>query len=543
MADSRAKHLKKRGDKLFNRPQTLSMWQDIAENFYVERATFLASSSAYDIFADNLTTSDPLLIRRELANQLSSMLRPRGRDWFDMSTEDDNDLDYWARVWLEDKTVAMRRAMYDRKSQFVRHTTSGDHDFATFGQCVLSVDMNMAADGLIYGGYHLKDVAWRNGAEGGHSEIQRKWAAPAHVLVKRFPKTVHKNIVKAADKDPEKTFNVRHCIIPSDEYDTDTKLRRAYPWVSVWYDCEHEQVLEEVGRWDEFYIIPQWVLLSDTPYAFSPCTVIALPEARLMQSMALTLLEAAEKSSAPPMLGRSEVIRGDVQLFADGITWVDQDYDSRFGKALEPVVNDYRGLTYGMDMLERTRQIITECFYLNKLTLPDTGNKTAYETARLVEEYIRNALPLFEPMEQDYNGQLCERTFDVMLRNGGFGSVEDIPMSLRGKDVQFKFQSPLQSSENEQQKTAFLEAKALLREAVELDPSSRHILNARHALREVLNSNIDQDWMRSEEDVEQMAEADAQAAQMQQEAAMVETGAAVAEQVGNAEQSLKKAAE
>jgi hypothetical protein len=35
---------------------------------------------------------------------------------------------------------------------------------------------------------------------------------------------------------------------------------------------------------------------------------------------------------------------------------------------------------------------------------------TAYEVGQRVQEYIRNALPIFEPMEMEYNAALCDES-------------------------------------------------------------------------------------------------------------------------------------
>jgi hypothetical protein len=44
-------------------------------------------------------------------------------------------------------------------------------------------------------------------------------------------------------------------------------------------------------------------------YAYSPATVVALPDARLLQQMTLTLLEAGQKAVDPPLKATSEAIR------------------------------------------------------------------------------------------------------------------------------------------------------------------------------------------------------------------------------------------
>ncbi len=128
-----------------------------------------------------------------------------------------------------------------------------------------------------------------------------------------------------------------------------------------------------------------------------------------------------------------------------GITWADAEYDERLGEVLRPMKLDTSGIPMGFDMRNDIKEMISQAFYLNKIGMPpvDRSQMTAYEVGQRVQEYIRNALPLFEPMEMDYNGAVCDRTFEVMLRNGGFGRVEDMPQTLRGKDIRFKFESPL----------------------------------------------------------------------------------------------------
>lgn len=536
--DSRAKALNESGDRLFSEKQPLeSFHQHVAEQFYPERAWFISPRTLGAEFADHLTTSIPLLARRELGNAFSTMLRPRGKDWYRVGTDREEREDYAAKRWLESRGKIMHRAMYDIRSQFVRSTNGGDHDFAAFGYAALSLDMNESYTGLQYGLYHPKDLAWAEGGDGFPDEIHRRWScAPARQLVKKFPKTVPPKIREAAEKGTGATFNVRHAVVRAENYDTGSKWKQ--PWVSVWYDCEHNSILEEAGRWDPYYIIPRWLLLSGSQYPFSPATVVALPEGRMIQTQTLTLLEAGEKAVDPPMLARSEVIRGDAQLFAGGLTWVDQEYDSRLGKALEAAGDFGRGLPYGLEMLDRTRQVINQCFFLDKLNLPQNSGKTAYEVSQLVQEYIRNAIPLFEPMESEYNGQICERTFDLMLRTGFFGAREDIPQSIRGANIKFQFESPLHDAVSMQKAQSFLQAKSLLEQAVALDPSSRHILNARAAVRDSLDATVPQEWLVSEEDVEALAAQDAQQQEINQTMATVGNAAGVAEQVGRADQAM-----
>ncbi len=182
-----------------------------------------------------------------------------------------------------------------------------------------------------------------------------------------------------------------------------------------------------------------------------------------------------------------------MQAFAGGITWVDSEYDERLGEVLRPLTQDKSGMPIGRDLRNDVKEAISECFFLNKLTLPpmDTGSKemTAFEVGQRVQEYIRQALPLFEPMEQDYNGGLCDLTFDLLLHNGAFGAIADIPRSVLGSDIRFRFESPLTEIIDAQLGTKLANAKQLLATVADVAPGAAFDIDWRAGFREALEGN------------------------------------------------------
>jgi hypothetical protein len=85
--------------------------------------------------------------------------------------------------------------------------------------------------------------------------------------------------------------------------------------------------MEEVSQWNREYSIERWQTVSGSQYAYSPATIVALPDARLLQAMTYTLLHAGEKIVDPPLIATEDVVRSDVALYAGGITWIDRDYE------------------------------------------------------------------------------------------------------------------------------------------------------------------------------------------------------------------------
>jgi hypothetical protein len=182
-----------------------------------------------------------------------------------------------------------------------------------------------------------------------------------------------------------------------------------------------------------------------------------------------------------------------------------------------------------------------DAFYLNKLNLPpvDTKAMTAYEVSQRVSEYIRQALPLFEPLETDYNGALCERTFDLLMRNGAFGPVDSIPEALSEEEVQFRFESPLHEAVEKQKASVYIEAQGLIAQAVQTDPSAKDVLRGPQALREaLLGIGVDAAHIRTEEEVAEIEQQTQEATQAAMALQMLQQGADVAATAGKAAKEM-----
>lgn len=476
--------IKQQGDTLFtNRTQLINLWQEIAENFYPERADFTSMREPSDEFCGYLDTSYPVLCRRDLGNQIGGMLRPTNKEWFKIIKQYD-DLDTEGKQWAEWASKIMKRVMYDPVANFSRATKEGDHDWATFGQAPLSCRINWKENALLYRSWHLRDVAWKEDYKGAIGTVFRKWKTDAITLNAFFKDKLHKKVIEALSKKPFDEFEIWHAEIPS-EILGDSQYEK-FPLVSLYYDVTNKHIIEEVGISESEYIIPRWQTISGSQYAFSPATIIALPDARLIQSIARVLMDASEMAIRPPMIAIKEAIRGDISIYPAGITYTDADYDERTGDVLRQLEQKGK-VPIGFEMSADVRNLLSEAFYLNKLSLPPpTPNATAYEISERVAEYIRQALPLFEPMEDEYNAKLCDKTFSLCLKVGVFGDPRTFPKSVYG-GIKFQFESPLREAVDKVKGQKFIETGNLVKAAMELDQSAGIVMDVTEALKDTLD--------------------------------------------------------
>ena len=519
----------------------MSLFQEIAENFYPERADFTLRREIGDEFADNLTTSYPQMARREFGDQLSSLLRPTEKEWFHMRPRDEDRETHNAKLWLEWANKAQRRAMYAPSSKFERAVKEADHDFASFGQTVMSIRPNRDYNGLLYRTWHLRDVVWLEDEELSFSLICRKWKPTRYDLLITFKDKNHKHLADEARKDPFAEIECYHIICEAKMYDGNAMNK---PYWSIYYDVTHDHLIEAVPVFNREYIIPRWQTVSGSQYAYSPAVIAALPEARLIQAMTYTLLEAGEKATNPPMIATIDAVKSDLAIYAGGVTWIAEEYDTRTGEALKPLNQDFRGIPMGIEMQRDSRQLIAQAFFLNKLTLPQRGPEmTAYEVGQRIQEYIRGAMPIFGPMEPEYNGAMCELSFEIMMRMGGFGSMWNIPRELQGADISFRFESPLHDAIEQGKGQKWLEGRAILADAAAIDQSAVNMVDVKSALRDILSGiGLPTKWMRSETQVIELEEA--QKAQAQQVAMLenMQQSSEVVKNLGSASKDFETAA-
>jgi len=542
------------GDKLFaDRFPLLSLWQAQAENFHVMRADFTRTRYISEEFGSYLMTGRPARCHRDLSDAFSAMLR---RDqWFHAAT--DNELvneDRDAKLWLDWASKQMRRQMYDRRASFVRATKIADKDFCAFGNAVITRDV-VNYSHLLYRTWHLRDVAWDESVTGAINLVNFNWSPQARQLAEQFKNsktgTISPKVLELANARDQQSFTEIKCrriILPASDYDLDAKATRGRPWVSVYVDIENQTILEEVALRTFPVTIPRWEFggsMYGNQYGYSPPVVYGTPDGRMMQQIMLSLLDASEKATNPPMIAVGEAINGAVNIYASGITQVDADYDERTGDVLRPMTLQLDGIKFGAEQLQALNGDLQDAFYLSKIRFPEiTKEMTAYEASKLWDEFIRQSLPLWEPVQAEYNEALCDGTFEDLLSHGAFGSVQDMPQILRGREITWSFDTPITVAAEKALTSSYQSMLQSIVEGAQVDPTVALVADIPTAARDAIEgAGAQAKWLvsddRFKELVAQKQQTDAAAAQ----ANAVAHGADVATRVGTAAKSAGDAAQ
>lgn len=495
-----------RADAAYGKKSVLDrFWQDVAINHYPERADFDGSGDVYDT-TSSLYSSEPILFRREFGNFLGSILRPKGRKWFSI-TPTDARLQNLVKVkaYLEPKADIMRGLLYSRRSNYNRSMVVGDNDYAAFGNAVGSVTDSADMQALLFRTWHLRDCAWLQNDDTVVDTMFRRVKISVRDLCRKQKTagwTISQKVEQIRDKEPDRKISCLHVQMPLIDYDYTIK-RPKFDWVGLYYDTENRECMAYKMIPEFEYYVDRWFMVDGSQYALSPCTICSLPDARSLQIMTWSILEAGEKAVEPPLIAMNEAIQGGVNVWAGAVTWVDKNYDEKTGEAL-------RALELGgsPQFGEALRQTITgnlnAAWFLNKLFMPQTNEKTAYEAQRLHEEYLRSASPIIDPAEPERNGNHLDIVFKKSIRMGFWGNMkEEMPKELRGRETDFTYDNPMQDARNQESTFAYktaMEINAIAREAA---PEVVAQFNHDKAYRDAIMGVGNPDWLMSEDEAKE----------------------------------------
>lgn len=432
--------------------------QAIAEVFYPERADFqtqrMAGAEQYDLIFDG----EPIILRRDLANQIGSMIRPRGQSWFKAKAFPSalNKRDNVSK-WCEASTLAMREIVYATHANFTAAMSQSDNDYVTFGTSVvthsyLTDPESKQRTGVIFRCLHLRDCAWYDNANGVIDEMYERMTRSYAQIIEMFGyDALSDKMKKAHEKTPHEEITILRAVIPRERYWGRIPSNSAR-WAVVYVHEEEKHELKAPGAAAAYfktwpYLVRRWMNVSGEKWGRSPCTSVALADARMLQTAQIAIIDSLEKLVNPPLIVPDEGV-SDISLKATGLITFDPDMlASTNGRAPITALEVGRP-DYGMQWTAERRLFMGRAFFQNLLKLPplDSGKMTATEVNERIEEYVRSAAPIFEPMEAE-NGFLMEGVFQRAMDADGptnpYGAFDEPPEELQGAEVRFEFETPL----------------------------------------------------------------------------------------------------
>ena len=549
MVDQRAQDLLRIGSLAFSKASGWnSLCQDLAENFYPLRADFTTNFTLGTDFATGVMDGFTINARETLGNAIDSMLRQG--NWFQIGTGDERrDKRAMNAVALSRLTAAFRTLISDPRVGFQRATKEADHDWVTFGNPVLTWEEAPTRDHLVLRAWHPKLVAWMTDDAGRINANFRRGTMQARNIERKFKSgawrgTLHHEVKEACRLDPSTEFPIMHVLMPSDElygWNARDMRRIKHRFVSLYIDERNQEVLNDLGTPVNNYVVPRYRTVSNFTRGFSPMAINSLPDGRMLQSIAMVVLEQGEKALDPPMVGDQTVFKNsDIALYAGGFTTVDLGDDRDIREVMQTVQTS-QGMSAGVELKADVRALLAESWLLNKLFLPNVREMRELEVMVRTEEFRRAALPFFNPIDTEYHSPLLSTGLEMAFHLN-YLPADELPDELRDREVEWAFDSPLKDAEGQKTVAAFNESVRIISAGSEAEPDLVRQFNiAEAAIDAVRGAGAKPEWIKPERERKAIREQGAQVQEIQRTAALLQQGAAAASDVSAAKVNAEAA--
>ncbi|SOD41329.1 portal protein [Nitrosovibrio sp. Nv4] len=466
------------------------------------------------------------------ASAMESMLTPRNSTWHRAIPSNDDLLkDRRVRLWFENLTRALFKYRYAPKANFASQKRADYLALGAFGTGCLYVDrlVDRVEKGLRYKYIHLGEIFFMENHQGIVDTAYRKFELTARQALQQFGESkLPEEIVRHA-KDTNKCdqkYWFIHCVQPRSDaegYDPERKDERGFPFTDYYVSLTRKKLVQNGGHTTFPYAISRYDVAPGEIYGRSPA-MSALPSLKVLNEQKKTVLKQGHRAVDPVLLAHDDGVLDTFSMKPGAVNFGGVSAEGRALVQTLPVGN----LSLAKEMMEAERAVINDFFLVTLFQiLVDTPQMTATEVLERAREKGALLSPTMGRQQSESLGPMIEREIDLLAMQG---LLEPMPDALREAAGEFsiEYDSPLSRAQKAEEAAGLFRTVDWMAGVINItqNPEPLDHINWDVAVPEILDIQaVPERWKRSMDEVLQMRQGRAQAAQEQQ---MVDAAPALA---------------
>ena len=488
-------------------------WQELADYTLPRKNNFVRSLIPGEKKGIQLYDNTAMVSCDLLASALHGTLTNNSVQWFQLTSaveelnKDENVVEY-----LQELTMRAHRILNNSNFQSEVH----EHylDLCTFGTSVMTVERDDKTM-VRFSTKHLAEVFVAENSHGVIEEVYRCFKWEANQIVQEFcqglttPEEIEfkvgRKVQQAYAKNDKEKFEIVHCV-----YRENLTEDVPMPFISM-YVLKADMKELSNGRFKQFpYLVTRWTKVSGEEYGRSPA-MNALPEAKTLNVMALTMIKGAQKVVDPPVQMPDDGFVRPLRTAPASVNY----YRAGSSDRVEPIFNDTR-IDFGFEALRERQMRVQQAFYIDRLNLAQNDRMTTVEVNQRIQEQMRFLGPMLGRQETEFLKRLISLLLDIMIEEDqGTGSVIGIPPEeLQDVELDVTYSSPIARAQRIQEANSLQSALAASAPMFQLDPSSADVIDAEKVVREnFMIYGAPQRVIRKKREIEEIRNARAEAQQ------------------------------
>ncbi len=410
------------------------IWQEISDYVVPNRGDFTVTRAKGDngrrtvVFDSTAEQANNLL-----ASSLYGGLVNPSSKWFQISVQTalPSKLSNTLPRWIEFVTDEMFKIFNSPNSGFGSQVHEFFLSLCSYGTAAMFIEEDVLG-GAKFAAIHLSEIYIAEDKSGIVDTVYRKFQMTARQMAQKWGNGVSEDVRKCLDKDPNKKFDVLHCVKPASDGD---EQKPGSKFVSYYVDLSNKHMLS-VGKYYELpYIVARFSKMAGDIYGRAPAWA-ALPDIKLVNKIKETTIKAAQLQAQPPLLVADDGVMNPLRAMPNGIIAGGLSYD---GLPRVQPLNIGGNLGISESLMQQEQKMIRDAFYIDAFVFRDTM-MTATEARLRQQEQLRLLAPHVGRIQSEFLQPTIFKLFNIMLRSGRIG---ELPVELSKIDYKIEYTSPL----------------------------------------------------------------------------------------------------
>lgn len=534
-----------------------SHWRDLGDFILPRRLRFtVTDNNKGDKRYQKIIDSTATLAARTLASGMMSGVTSPARPWFRLTTPDPELSEISAvKRWLHLVTTRMNTVFLRSNLYNVLPTFYGD--LGTFATAAIYVEEDFEGDVVRFYPFPVGSYAISVNEKLRVDTFYREFTMTVRQLVEKFAprlapgKFDMSRLSTQVQRDwtegnYETQVHVCHLIHPNPEWRPDAVQSQYKRYASCYWEKgaggelsagtlgnEKRTFLRESG-YDKFpVLVGRWEKTGEDAYGTNCPGMLALGDAKALQTLHKRAAQAREKGVNPPMVAPTEMRTQKASIVAGDITYMPRGSTDGFRAAHEVRLDLNHLLLDIQDHQRRMQRAYFEDLFL-MLAQTDRREITAREIDERHEEKLLALGPVLEQLNQDLLDPLIDLMFDYMMAQG---LIPPAPEELQGMDLKVEYVSIMAQAQKMVGLAGMDRLSAKVIELAQVPPEARpKKMNFDQYLDEYAGIlGTPPTVIRSDEEVAAMEQAEAAAMQRQQQAEQMAQTAKAAKDLAGAD--------
>jgi len=410
------------------REELENIWGEVCK--YVRPNLALTKEKAADVY-----DSTAMLAAEYLTSSLWSYISNSSTNWFYLKAKDSAKENPLIKAYLHTATEAIKDSFHNSQTGFYYKCYEFYADLVNYGTAIFYTYEDLTRKEVSYQTCNLQDTYIYSASNTVDTVIRKIVLSATEALDFFGENNVSKKILRSSKEQNNEEFTFLHITCPAKIMAKKFHSSRKMPFASYYIDVAEQSILQESGYFEFPFMVSRWYTHTNNLYGQSPA-MIALPDIKMVNAMAKTMLIAAQKLIDPPMLAPNELSIQGIKTVPGSVIYggIDPLTGNQLIKPLAMGIES--GNTYTMQ--EQVRNSVRESFFYSLLLYAYSANATATEVLSVNEQKLKILGSKIARIQSEFLYPLIKRQLVLLQR---LGLVQGLPISFHWQDIEVVFLS------------------------------------------------------------------------------------------------------